>query len=157
MTPTLVPSSAGVSGRMSRQRRRDTAPEVALRRLLHAAGLRYRVAWPIPGMRRRTVDIAFTRAHVAVFVDGCFWHSCPEHATSPQANSEWWRAKLATNRARDAQTNAHLEGLGWTAVRVWEHETATAAAERVIQAVRAAQLPGRAGAPPQTGRPESLG
>lgn len=122
---------------MSRQRRRDTGPEVDLRRLLHARGLRYRVAWPIPGLRRRTVDIAFTRRRVAVFVDGCFWHSCPEHGTAPHANSAWWRDKLATNRERDRATDAHLASLGWTVIRVWEHEPAPAALERITRALDA--------------------
>ena len=69
---------------MSLARRRDTAPEVALRGTLHAAGLRYRVAYPVPGQRRRTIDVAFPRQKLAVFVDGCFWHGCPEHGTSPR-------------------------------------------------------------------------
>jgi DNA mismatch endonuclease (patch repair protein) len=134
-----VPSSSGVSGRMSRQRRRDTAPELAIRKLLHAYGLRFRVTLPIPGMPRRSIDIAFTKARVAVFVDGCFWHVCPVHATSPAANSQWWAAKLATNQARDIATNDHLAALGWTVVRVWEHEDRTAAAERILRTVRASR------------------
>lgn len=133
-----VPSSAGVSARMSRQRRRDTAPEVSLRRLLHAQGFRYRVAWPVPGMPRRTADIAFTKAKVAVFIDGCFWHACPEHGTMPASNGDWWQNKLATNQARDLATNAHLQALGWTVVRAWEHEDVAAVAMRVAAAVRAA-------------------
>lgn len=124
-------SSVGVSARMARQARVHTAPEVALRRALHAAGLRYRVAWPVPGLRRRTIDIAFTRAKLAVFVDGCFWHSCPDHATAPSANAAWWAAKLAGNAARDNTTNAHLESLGWRVVRIWEHEPTVDAAELV--------------------------
>ncbi|MEU4155935.1 very short patch repair endonuclease [Actinoplanes sp. NPDC026670] len=131
-----VPSSVGVSGRMSRQRRRDTAPEVQIRRLLHAAGLRFRVTWPIPGMPRRSMDIAFTKARVAVFVDGCFWHVCPEHATMPAANSEWWAEKLGKNQTRDLATNAHLKAAGWTIVRVWEHEDPRAAADRIQAVVR---------------------
>jgi DNA mismatch endonuclease, patch repair protein len=132
-----VPSSSGVSGRMSRQRRRDTKPEVMIRKLLHAWGLRYRVTWPIPGMPRRSIDIAFTKARVAVFVDGCFWHVCPEHRTSPAANSAWWSDKLAKNHARDIATNEHLIDLGWTVVRIWEHEDPAAAAARIREAVRA--------------------
>ena len=128
-----VPSSVGVTGRMSRQKRRDTGPEMALRRVLHAHGYRYRVAWRVPGMPRRTIDIAFTRVKVAVFVDGCFWHSCPEHRTSPAANGAWWANKLDNNRIRDAATDAHLHALGWSVVRVWEHETPSAAAEKVVQ------------------------
>ncbi|GAA3745537.1 very short patch repair endonuclease [Micromonospora maritima] len=126
-----VPSSPDVSRRMSRQRRRDTAPEISIRQLLHAQGYRYRVAWPIPGLRRRTVDIAFTRARVAIFIDGCFWHSCPEHKTSPAANGDWWSAKLETNRVRDSETNAHLEALGWSVLRIWEHEPPADAVARI--------------------------
>jgi DNA mismatch endonuclease (patch repair protein) len=124
---------------MSKQRRRDTAPEVQIRRLLHAAGLRFRVTMPVPGMTRRSIDVAFTRVKVAVFVDGCFWHLCPEHATSPASNSEWWAAKLAKNRSRDLATNTHLESEGWTVVRVWEHEDPARAAARIIAIVRPAE------------------
>ncbi|WP_305787363.1 very short patch repair endonuclease [Symbioplanes lichenis] len=132
-----VPSSITVSGRMSRQRRRDTDPEVAIRRLLHAKGLRFRVTHPVPDMPRRTMDVAFTRARVAVFVDGCFWHVCPQHATRPASNSTWWAEKLAKNQARDIATNEHLVERGWQVVRVWEHEDPAEAAERVAVAVRA--------------------
>lgn len=86
-------SSAAVSARMSRHPRRDTGPELVLRRALHAAGLRYRVGYPVPGLPRRTIDIAFTRAKVAVFVDGCFWHGCEQHRTVPTANGAWWAEK----------------------------------------------------------------
>jgi DNA mismatch endonuclease (patch repair protein) len=119
---------------MSALKRRDNVPELAVRRLLHAAGLRYRVAWAVPGQRRRTIDIAFTRAHLAVFIDGCFWHGCPEHGTSPKANRAWWADKIATNRARDADVNTQLEGLGWMVVRAWEHEDP----HDVVKHVRAA-------------------
>ncbi|MDG4836936.1 very short patch repair endonuclease [Micromonospora sp. WMMD967] len=123
VAPLPVPSSSEVSRRMSRQRRRDTAPEMSIRQLLHAQGYRYRVAWPIPGLRRRTIDIAFTAARMAIFIDGCFWHSCPQHKTNPAANSDWWSNKLETNRWRDSETNAHLEALGWSVLRIWEHES----------------------------------
>ncbi len=99
--PHPTPSSAAVSARMSRQGSRDTAPEVAVRRLLHAAGLRYRLNVPVPGMPRRTIDITFGKDRIAVFMDGCFWHGCPQHATSPKSNAEWWRTKLDKNMARD--------------------------------------------------------
>ncbi|MFH9978086.1 very short patch repair endonuclease [Streptomyces sp. NPDC017179] len=107
---------------MSRQGSRDTAPEVAVRRLLHAAGLRYRVNVPVPGMPRRTIDIAFGKRKIAIFLDGCFWHGCPEHATHPKANSEWWRTKLDRNMSRDIETTGHLTEAGWTVLRFWEHE-----------------------------------
>ncbi|MFJ4831514.1 very short patch repair endonuclease [Streptomyces sp. NPDC088747] len=107
---------------MSRQLSRDTAPEVAVRRLLHASGLRYRVNVPVPGMPRRTIDIAFGKAKIAIFMDGCFWHGCPQHATQPKANATWWRDKLDKNMARDRQTSEHLVAEGWTVLRFWEHE-----------------------------------
>lgn len=132
---------------MSTARRRDTAPELALRRELFSRGLRYRVAFPVPGQRRRTIDVAFTRAKVAVFVDGCFWHGCPEHGTSPRANSEWWNAKLAANRTRDRDTDRMLTELGWTVVRIWEHEPAATAVARVL-ALLARPGPARSGSRP---------
>lgn len=93
-----------------------------MRKLLHAAGLRYRVNFPVPGMPRRSIDIAFSRAKVAVFLDGCFWHGCPEHATHPKSNAEWWRAKLNKNMMRDHETTEHLRSSGWVVLRFWEHE-----------------------------------
>lgn len=119
---TAYASSAAASERMSRQRRRDTAPELLLRRSLHASGYRYRVAYPVPGMRRRTIDVAFTRQRSAVFVDGCFWHGCPVHGTSPTANADWWCAKIDRNRGRDGETTMHLRGVGWRVIRIWEHD-----------------------------------
>jgi DNA mismatch endonuclease (patch repair protein) len=99
--------------------------------------LRYRVDLaPIPGRRR--ADLVFTRAKVAVYLDGCFWHSCPTHATFPKANREWWVAKLETNVRRDRDTDTRLTKAGWTVVRVWEHEPVEAAAERIALIVRAA-------------------
>lgn len=115
-------STDSVSRRMSSLKRRDTAPELAVRRRLHAAGLRYRVAFPVPGQRRRTIDIAFTGKKLAVFIDGCFWHGCPEHGTAPAANADWWVAKIDANRARDADTDRLLNELGWLSLRFWEHE-----------------------------------
>jgi DNA mismatch endonuclease (patch repair protein) len=122
---------------MSTAKRRDTSAELALRRELHALGLRYRVAYPVPGQRRRTIDVAFTRAKVAVFVDGCFWHGCPEHGTKPRSNSEWWSTKLAANKARDRDTDRFLHGLGWAVVRVWEHQDARVAATDIARALHA--------------------
>ncbi|MFB6636039.1 very short patch repair endonuclease [Streptomyces chartreusis] len=116
---------------MSKQASRDTAAEVAVRKLLHASGLRYRVHVPVPGMPRRTIDIAFTKAKIAIFMDGCFWHGCPQHATHPKANAGWWRAKLDKNMARDLETTEHLTAAGWTVLRFWEHESAADVARRV--------------------------
>jgi DNA mismatch endonuclease (patch repair protein) len=140
-------SSATVSRRMSTARRKDTAPEIALRRELHARGLRYRVAHPVPGQRRRTIDIAFTRAKVAVMVDGCFWHGCPEHGTKPRANSAWWTEKLAANAARDADTDRVLTELGWRVVRVWEHESVGVASARITAVLEEAPLDTKPQAP----------
>ena len=126
-------SSAAVSGRMSTARRRDTAPEIALRRQLHALGLRYRVTYPMPGQRRRTIDVAFTRLRLAIFVDGCFWHGCPEHGTRPRSNSAWWQQKLAANTARDRDTDRLLTEAGWTVLRFWEHTDPKEAARTVLR------------------------
>lgn len=129
-------SSPDVRARMQRQRRKDTKPELAIRSALHRAGLRYRVGFPVVGLRRRTIDIAFTRIRLAVFVDGCFWHGCPQHATWPKANAAWWEAKIAKNRERDCETDRQLEAALWTVLRVWEHEPAEEAATRIIDLVR---------------------
>ena len=113
-----------------------------MRRLLHATGLRYRVALPVPGLPRRTIDIAFPRRRVAVFVDGCFWHGCPTHGTDPTSNSAWWAKKILTNQQRDADTTIHLQTLGWTVVRFWEHEDPDTVLREVALLVHGAQ-PGR--------------
>jgi DNA mismatch endonuclease (patch repair protein) len=84
--------------------------------------LRYRVALPVPGARRRTIDVAFTRVKVAVFVDGCYWHGCVQHHKVPESNREWWTEKIRRNRLRDEQTTEHLEQLGWRVLRFWEHD-----------------------------------
>jgi DNA mismatch endonuclease (patch repair protein) len=121
---------------MKATRQRDTAAEIALRRLLHARGLRFRLHRQLLPQLRRHADIAFMSARVAVFVDGCFWHSCPIHATSPKANQRWWAEKLAANRRRDKETNRRLRAAGWLVIRVWEHEAPMAAAVRIARAVR---------------------
>jgi DNA mismatch endonuclease (patch repair protein) len=120
---------------MSRQKSRNTQVELALRRALHAAGLRYRVhRRPVKGVRREA-DIVFTAVKVAVFVDGCFWHGCPEHATWPKSNAKFWRAKIEGNRRRDVDTDARLADAGWLAVRIWEHDAVEAAASLVHEVV----------------------
>lgn len=130
-------SSDRVRRQMERQRRRDTQPEMAIRRLLHAKGLRYRVNLaPLPGSRRRA-DIVFTAAMVAVFVDGCFWHRCPLHGTLPKANADWWLAKLDRNVERDRETDLLLVASGWQVLRFWEHEEPAAAAATIAGAVGA--------------------
>jgi DNA mismatch endonuclease, patch repair protein len=137
--PPMTPSSPGVSERMARVRRRDTAPELELRSELHRRGFRYRVdRRPLAGVPSRA-DLVFGPAKVAVYVDGCFWHSCPEHGTMPRSNEAFWQEKLARNRERDAAVNEALAAAGWTVVRVWEHEEIDAAADRVEAAVRASR------------------
>ncbi|RMB62398.1 very short patch repair endonuclease [Tessaracoccus antarcticus] len=116
---------------MQRQRTRDTSPEMALRRVLFAQGLRFRIQYPAPGRPRRSIDIAFPKWKLAVFVDGCFWHGCPEHGVAPKNNAEWWRAKLAKNVKRDADTTEELRSQGWRVIRFWEHVDPTEAATQV--------------------------
>ncbi len=130
-----APDLTSVSARMSRQRRRDTAPEIALRRILHARGRRFRVDAPLPGIPRRRADILFSGSKVAVFVDGCFWHSCPEHETHPVTNGDWWASKLTRNFERDRDTDRRLTDLGWTSLRVWEHQDPFQAADQVESAL----------------------
>jgi DNA mismatch endonuclease (patch repair protein) len=109
---------------------------LALRRVLHGLGLRYLVhRRPLPGLRR-SADVVFPRARVAVFVDGCFWHGCPEHGCRPKVNDWYWQPKLASNQQRDADTNRQLEAAGWAVVRIWEHEDPQVAAQRVEALVR---------------------
>lgn len=128
-------STPGVRSRMQAQRTRDTAPEIAVRRLLHAAGLRYRVdRAPVPELRRRA-DIVFGPARLAVYIDGCFWHGCPLHGNTPRANTGYWEPKLRRNRERDAETDRLLTQAGWAVLRAWEHEAPGAVAERVKQTV----------------------
>ncbi len=122
---------------MRSQREKNTAPEIALRRELHRLGMRYRVHQkPLKGLRR-TVDVLFRQARVAVEVYGCFWHQCPEHATKPRSNDQWWAEKLEGNQRRDVATKVALEAQGWELVVVWEHEDPVAAAQRVAAIVRA--------------------
>lgn len=128
-------SSPSIRVVMSANRPRDTKPEVALRSAVHARGLRYRVsARPIPGVRR-TADLVFPGPRVAVFLDGCFWHGCPEHYRPSSRNSEYWTSKIAATRKRDQETDELLAEAGWAVIRVWEHEPAEDAADRVERAV----------------------
>ncbi|MEM1452295.1 MAG: very short patch repair endonuclease [Planctomycetota bacterium] len=133
---TPPPSSEDASIRMRATGRRDTACELLVRRQLHARGLRYRIDHPLHFNRRRRADIVFVRERLAVFIDGCFWHSCPEHGTVPRANRSWWEAKLARNRERDADTIRRLGDSGWLGLRFWEHEDPSGVADQIEQAVR---------------------
>ncbi len=120
---------------MRGNRPRDTLPELAVRRLLHAQGFRYRVsARPLPDLRR-TADIVFTRVRVAVFIDGCFWHRCPVHATTPKTRPDFWQAKFDRNVARDLDTSTRLRAAGWTVLRYWEHEEPSVVAGAVATIV----------------------
>lgn len=122
---------------MQANRSRDTKPELEVRRRLHRLGLRYRVAIAPETALRRRADIVFTRARVAVFIDGCFWHGCPQHGRSNfNHNADYWPAKIAANTARDADTNARLSQAGWLVLRFWEHDDATEVVENIRQAVR---------------------
>ena len=118
-----LPSNSAASATMRANRRRDTAPEKRLRSALHRMGWRFRVDFPIQaGERRVRPDIVFTRTRVAIFIDGCFWHSCPEHAQQPKSNAQYWESKLRRNVERDLQDTLSLERAGWDVVRIWEHE-----------------------------------
>jgi len=121
---------------MQANRRRDTAPELAIRHLVHASGLRYRVdTRPLP-TARHTADMIFTRARIAVFIDGCWWHGCPQHYRPPSSNTSYWAAKVARNRERDKLADEALAEADWTVIRIWEHEPPELAANRIIRAVR---------------------
>lgn len=126
---------ASVSARMKRVRRRDTSAEKKVRSALHRRGLRFRVDRAVvPGSRFR-VDIAFMNARVAVFVDGCFWHGCPDHGTSSKTNHDWWKDKINRNAERDVRAAEVLRSAGWLVIRCWEHENDDLVARRVAKAV----------------------
>ena len=120
---------------MRANRGRDTAPELAVRRELHRRGLRYRVNFRPLSQWRRTVDIAFPRHRLAVLIDGCFWHGCPDHHRPSVRNAAFWDAKVRTTAARDQQTTTLLEQQGWTVLRFWEHEDPVRIADAVQVAV----------------------
>lgn len=136
MEPQRRRPTSEVSSRYSRQRRTDTQPEMRLRSELHRRGLRFRLHRRVPGLPRRTVDLVFPRARLAVFVDGCFWHSCPTHGIHPKTNADWWTWKLARTVDRDHDTDRRLFELGWRVIRVWEHEDPIRAADKVETALR---------------------
>jgi DNA mismatch endonuclease (patch repair protein) len=129
-------SSPAVRAAMKANRSRDTKPELALRSAIHRLGLRYRVdAPPVQGLRRRA-DLVFTRARVAVFSDGCYWHGCPDHYRAARRNDEFWSDKISKNCQRDRDTDAKLLAAGWLVIRVWEHEDPGEAAEHIAHIVR---------------------
>lgn len=142
LPPAPPASSEAVRRVLQRNRRRDTAPELALRRALWALGMRFLVDVPAPGTsRRRRVDVLLRGARVAVLVHGCFWHRCPDHFHAPKANAEWWEAKFASITARDADTLRLLRDAGWLPVVVWEHEAPAEAALRLQALCRARTAP----------------
>lgn len=150
-----APTSEAVSRVMRGNRKVDTRPEVLLRTALHARGMRYRKALLLTvGTIRVRPDIVFTRACVAVFLDGCFWHSCPEHGTTPTANGGYWRTKLARNSARDQLVDAALKRAQWSVVRVWEHETRASLAD-ALQRVQHAVHTSPSDRAPTSQRPKS--
>ncbi|MFE9935765.1 very short patch repair endonuclease [Streptomyces hirsutus] len=128
-------SSAARRRNMQAIRSRDTKPEITIRRLVHAAGLRYRVAArPLPDLRR-TADMVFRPAKVAVFIDGCYWHGCPEHYVPPKTNSGYWSEKVIRNVKRDRETDEKLREAGWLVLRFWEHEPSDACADKIALVV----------------------
>lgn len=137
----VKPSSPEASRRMAKVRQKGTEAELALRRELYRMGLRYRVGYQVLKKPRRVADIAFPGLKLAVFVDGCFWHGCPAHASWPKQNAEFWRAKIETNRARDADTGERLTASGWQVMRFWAHESPEEAAEKVLATVTKLKAP----------------
>ncbi|MEU2631848.1 DNA mismatch endonuclease Vsr [Kitasatospora sp. NPDC007106] len=127
------PRDADARRVMRAQRRVNTAPELALRRALHALGFRHRVDLPLPTLRRGRADITFVPWRTAVFVQGCFWHACPEHLHAPKHNAEWWWRKLDDDVRRDRHTDENLVRPGWLPLRIWEHETVEAAVDKVVE------------------------
>ncbi|WP_435240539.1 very short patch repair endonuclease [Streptomyces cucumeris] len=139
-TPWTPPDGSWASSEARRRnmqaiRSRDTKPEKLIRRLVHAQGLRYRVsARPLPDLRR-TADMVFRPAKVAVFIDGCYWHGCPEHYVAPRTNPGYWSGKVAGNIDRDRDTDRRLAEAGWTVLRFWEHESADSCALAIAATV----------------------
>ncbi|MER7962023.1 MULTISPECIES: very short patch repair endonuclease [Streptomyces] len=135
-------SSAARRRNMQAIRSRDTKPEILIRRLVHATGLRYRVAArPLPDLRR-TADMVFRSAKVAVFIDGCYWHGCPEHYVPPKTNSGYWSEKVVRNVSRDRDTDERLRKAGWLVLRFWEHEPSDACANEIALTVLARRAGG---------------
>ena len=129
-------SSPAVRRVMQGNRSRDTKPEIAVRRAVHGMGMRYRVSTrPLPGVRR-TADLVFRRAKVAVFIDGCFWHGCPKHHAPPKTNASYWASKINGNRVRDRHTTALLKAAGWAVLRFWSHEDPLSVAGRIVDVVQ---------------------
>ena len=129
--PPPMAKDAATRLRMTRTRQRDNAFELLLRSALHGLGLRFRLHQRILVGSTRTADIVFSRARLAIFLDGCFWHGCPVHASWPKTNANWWRNKIEANRRRDRDTDERLTADGWLVLRIWEHENLEEAVVRV--------------------------
>ena len=133
-------SSESALRRMQAAKTKNTAPEIALRSLIYHQGFHYRIdARPLKEFNRRA-DIVFRSAKVAIFVDGCFWHGCPIHATQAKSNAEFWSFKIKQNRERDVDTTKHLEKAGWKVIRVWEHENPVKASEKICGIIKKRQI-----------------
>lgn len=141
-------TSPGTAKSMRSNRSRDTSLELRVRRALHGAGLRYRVdCAPIAGLRTRA-DVVFTKRHIAIYLDGCFWHGCPDHGSTPTAHADYWRPKLDRNRTRDQDVTRKLQDAGWTVLRFWEHEPVDAIIETIMKTLddqRVLRVPGNGG------------
>jgi DNA mismatch endonuclease (patch repair protein) len=124
---------------MIANRSKDTGPEMAVRRLIHARGLRYRIHMRPLADARRTADIVFTRQRIAIFIDGCFWHACPEHFVMPHANTHYWAPKIARNQRRDHDIDEALTKAGWAVIRAWEHEPPEAVADLIERTIASAR------------------
>ena len=135
--PYPTPTSPTATKKMRSNRRTDTKPEVLLRSLLHRDGLRFRKDYPIrlPNGKSVRADIAFTRSKLAIFVDGCFWHSCPEHGSVPKSNQDYWIPKLEDNVDRDRANAKWLRAAGWRVLRIWEHDDPKAVGVEVLSAL----------------------
>lgn len=136
----IQPSSAEASRRMAKVRQKGTSAEMALRRELYRRGLRYRVDYEVLKKPHRVADVAFPGLKIAIFVDGCFWHGCPVHASWPKQNAEFWRKKIEANRQRDNDTNERLSRMGWKVLRFWQHESPAESAASVARAIRIERL-----------------
>jgi DNA mismatch endonuclease (patch repair protein) len=134
--PTPAASSPAALARMKAAKRRDTTPELRVRRALHRLGFRFYVdRRPLTSSPKRA-DILFSRQRVAIFIDGCYWHGCPEHGTLPKANADWWAEKITGNARRDRATETELRIQGWRVIRIWEHEETNAAVARILLDLR---------------------
>lgn len=130
--PSRPPApTPGIRSRMEQQKQRDTQPEIRIRSILHRTGYRFRADIRPESFLKTRADIVFTRVKLAVFIDGCFWHSCPVHRTTPKSNTAWWLAKLEANRKRDRAADEALGKMGWKVMRIWEHEDPEKDARRI--------------------------